>query len=140
MKVRFYRCSICGNIVTKMVDGGVNPTCCGEEMEELVSNTTDGKHEFHVPVMEKFDDGKVLVKIGKEPHPMRKEHFIEFIFIETCDRNGRSGGIFAWLNPEEEPSHVFCACAAEITNIFEYCSVHGLWKFQVQCNKKHCES
>ena len=30
-----YECEICGNIMVKLVDGGVTPSCCGTEMQKM---------------------------------------------------------------------------------------------------------
>ena len=51
MEMKLYRCAHCGNIVFKVVDKGVPVVCCGEPMQELVPNTTDGALEKHVPVV-----------------------------------------------------------------------------------------
>ena len=40
--IKFYRCRHCGNVIVKVVDSGVPVVCCGEVMEELKPNTTDG--------------------------------------------------------------------------------------------------
>ena len=43
--VKFYKCPICGNIIT-LIDGGIQHiTCCGRNMEEMVANTTDAAIE-----------------------------------------------------------------------------------------------
>ncbi len=139
MKVNFYRCPMCGNIIVKMFDGGVVPMCCGKSMELLKANTTDGKSEYHVPMMEKVDDRRVRIKIGKESHPMVKDHYIQFIFVETCSKHGHHAGRFVWLNPNDKPECTFCVCPEDIVSIYEYCSVHGLWQLIVEgsgrCNK-----
>lgn len=131
MKVKFYRCPVCGNIITKMHDGGIIPVCCGKEMQELKANVTDGKQEYHVPVVEKTDDCHLQVKIGKEPHPMSKEHHIGWIFLETCDKDGHHGGRFVWLENDDKPEHTFCVCPTKVVNVYEYCNLHGLWKLEI---------
>lgn len=50
MKTRFYKCNKCLNIVTKINDSGSNLSCCGEEMVELIPNSTDASLEKHIPV------------------------------------------------------------------------------------------
>ena len=49
--MKFYVCEICGNIIAYVEESGVNVVCCGEEMKELVPNTTDAATEKHVPVI-----------------------------------------------------------------------------------------
>ena len=51
MDAKFYRCSHCGNLVMMVRDSGVNPVCCGEEMELLVAGSQDASLEKHVPPM-----------------------------------------------------------------------------------------
>ena len=48
---KFYKCAHCGNIITKIEDKGVPVFCCGQKMDELVPNTSDGAGEKHVPVV-----------------------------------------------------------------------------------------
>ena len=40
-KVKFFICKHCGNIVGVIQDSGVPMVCCGENMHELVANTSD---------------------------------------------------------------------------------------------------
>ena len=74
MTTKFYVCPVCGNVIVKLVDSGVTPSCCGQTMKELVPNTTDGKVEAHVPVFERTSPGTIMVSIGSTPHPMTREH------------------------------------------------------------------
>ncbi len=63
---KFYLCKDCGNIVGLINDKGVPLACCGENMTELVPNTTDAAVEKHVPVV-KVNENKVTVEIGSAP-------------------------------------------------------------------------
>ena len=47
MDMKFYKCSHCGNIVAYVQDNGPKVVCCGEEMKEMVANTTDAATEKH---------------------------------------------------------------------------------------------
>ena len=47
----FLRCTMCGNLVGMVEDGGVTPVCCGKEMKVLKPNTTDAAKEKHVPAL-----------------------------------------------------------------------------------------
>jgi desulfoferrodoxin-like iron-binding protein len=58
MSLKFYKCNRCGNVLEVVVDGKVNPMCCGKLMDELVPNTVDASNEKHVPVI-KVDGNKV---------------------------------------------------------------------------------
>lgn len=73
MELKLYRCAHCGNVAFKLVDKGVPLFCCGQKMDELVPNTTDGALEKHVPAVSR--DGKeVSVQVGSVIHPMLEEH------------------------------------------------------------------
>ena len=78
----FYICKHCGNIIAYVRDSGVPVVCCGEKMQRIEPNTTDGAHEKHVPVIE-VEGNKVTVKIGSVEHPMIEEHHIEWIALQT---------------------------------------------------------
>lgn len=41
MAKRFFKCEKCGNIVELVKDAGVQPSCCGQAMTELIPNTVD---------------------------------------------------------------------------------------------------
>ena len=125
MEVKFYYCQHCGNVVVKFVDAGPIPSCCGDEMTELKANVTDGKMEKHVPSVTKINDCTIKVEVGTEPHPMLPEHFIQFIYLET-----ENGGQLQYLHPGSPAVATFC-CTDRIKRVYEYCSIHGLWKIEL---------
>ena len=54
--MKFYKCPICGNIIT-VIEGDINKVrCCGKEMEELKANTIDAATEKHVPSLCRSED------------------------------------------------------------------------------------
>jgi superoxide reductase len=111
---------VCGNIVALVTDGGGTLVCCGQDMTELIANTTDGAKEKHVPVVS-VDDGKVKVQVGSTLHPMLPEHHIEWIALVT-DNSIK----LKYLSLDEEPKAEFCE--VESGTVYEYCNLHGLWK------------
>ena len=121
-KVTFYRCAHCGNVIEKVVDHGVPVMCCGEPMQEMTANTSDGATEKHVPVVTVEGD-TVRVVVGEVPHPMTEAHLIEWIVLETdqgvCRRN---------LTAADQPEAVFHLGGAKPVCVYEYCNLHGLWK------------
>ncbi len=119
---KFYRCSLCGNLVGLIEDGGGPLVCCGKPMDELVANAVDASGEKHVPVLAE-EDGKAVVKIGAAPHPMTEEHSIRWVYVCTDD-----GGHRYQLNPGDPPQVALCGCAGEIRAVYAYCNLHGLWK------------
>ncbi|MBQ5830291.1 MAG: DNA topoisomerase II, partial [Alistipes sp.] len=120
MATKFYKCRHCGNVIEKVVDSGVNVVCCGEPMEKLVPNTSDGSGEKHVPVVKHLDDCKIEIKVGSVAHPMTEEHHIAFIYVET-----EHGGIR--IDLKDRPEAVVCICTDRPVAVYEYCNLHGLW-------------
>ncbi|MBR0122890.1 MAG: desulfoferrodoxin [Bacteroidales bacterium] len=122
MDLKFYRCRHCGNIITHLLDSGVRVVCCGEPMEELVPNTSDGAGEKHVPVI--TVDGKlVTVKVGSVEHPSLEKHYIMWIALQT-----KHGVQIKYLNPGDKPMAQFALTDDdEVVAAFEYCNLHGLW-------------
>lgn len=117
---KFYRCSICGNLVGLINNGGGQLVCCGEPMVELVPNTSDGATEKHVPVLTR--NGNVLhVEVGSVPHPMTEAHLIQWIYIVQGNHSQRIA-----LEPGQAPSADFPITDGPVT-AFEYCNLHGLW-------------
>jgi len=105
---------------------GVKVKCCGEDMVELVPNTSDGAKEKHVPVVEVSGD-KVTVKVGSVSHPMEAEHYIMWVYIQT-----EQGGQRKNLNPGDKPEATFAlADGDKVVAAFAYCNKHGLWKAEV---------
>ena len=113
-----YKCNICGNVVEVLHAGGGELVCCGQKMVLMKANTVDAATEKHVPVIEKTKDG-VKVKVGSAPHPMEKEHYIEWISVEADGQVCRK-----FLKPGEKPEAEFCVKADKAK---EYCNLHGLW-------------
>jgi superoxide reductase len=123
MKIRYYRCAKCGQIIEIVKGTGVPVVCCGEVMQEIVPGTTDASLEKHVPVYE-VKDGKVFVAVGSVEHPMLPEHYIEWISVQT-----KYGYQRRELKPGEEPKACFSICEGdEVEAVFAYCNLHSLWK------------
>ncbi|MBP2650541.1 MAG: desulfoferrodoxin [Firmicutes bacterium] len=118
--IKFYRCSICGNIVEQIKTGGGQLVCCGKPMEKLEANTTDAAVEKHVPVAE-CKDGKLFVRVGSVEHPMTEAHYIEWIAVADGASTQRIS-----LSPSDKPEATFAA--REKAEIYAYCNLHGLWK------------
>jgi len=118
--IRFYRCDVCGNIMVMLLKKGDKKTCCEQYMTIVEPNTTDGAGEKHVPVVVR-DKRIIHVMVGAVPHPMLPEHFIELMAIDA----GKKTEI-AYLAPGLEPKIDFADIGSG--TVYEYCSVHGLWK------------
>ena len=122
MAVKFLKCSICGNIVGLIQDGGGELFCCGKPMQELVANTEDAAQEKHVPVIT-VDGSTVRVAVGSVEHPMIEKHYIQWIYLQTTH-----GGQRYILKPGDKPEAVFAlAEGAAPLAAYAYCNLHGLW-------------
>ncbi|MCI8539178.1 MAG: desulfoferrodoxin [Oscillospiraceae bacterium] len=121
MELKLYYCAHCGNIIYKVVDKGVPVMCCGEKMQEMTPNTTDGATEKHVPVIE-TNGHTATIKVGDVPHPMMDEHYITMIAAVVGNKV-----TFTQLKPGDEPKTVVGHKDGPI-HAYEYCNLHGLWK------------
>lgn len=120
--VKYYKCKHCGQIVLMVKETNVPILCCGEEMVELTPNSTDAVGEKHVPVIER-NGHSVTVKVGSVPHPMIKEHYIEWITLET-----NKGTQTKKLSYDQAPEATFLIAEDEIIlSAYEYCNLHSLW-------------
>ena len=121
--MKLYKCDICGKIVAMVEESAPETVCCGQDMRELIPNTTDGKQEAHLPVYT-IEGNTVTVKVGSKPHPMTAEHHIAWIAIETDQ-----GKQCKSLKPSAEPEAKFALVPYEkVMSVYEYCTLHGLWK------------
>ena len=119
----FCKCAHCGNIIAYIHDSGVRVSCCGEEMQPMVPNTTEAAHEKHIPVIT-VDGGKVTVTVSTVEHPMLEVHYIEWIMLETEQGRQRKA-----LRPGEKPEAVFALAEGDkAVAAYAYCNLHGLWK------------
>lgn len=73
----------------------------GEEMKEMVANTTDAATEKHVPVVT-VDGNQVTVSVGSVTHPMEEKHYIQWISLQTEQGNQRKA-----LKPVRSPPVTF---------------------------------
>ena len=123
---KFFYCKHCGNIIGMIHNSGVPVVCCGENMTEMIANTTDAAQEKHVPVIE-VSGSSVKVTVGSVAHPMTPEHHIAWIYLET-----KQGGQRKCLPVDGPPEVVFALSEGDAAvRAFEYCNLHGLWKAEV---------
>lgn len=121
--MKFYKCESCQSVALELVAG----QCAGEmDYREIPANTVEASQEKHLPVVEREGD-TITVKVGSLTHPMLEEHYIMFIYLETC-----CGGILQKLSPGQEPKAVFqIPEGQEPKAVYEYCNLHGLWKTEL---------
>lgn len=124
-ELTFYKCTKCGNVIEKIVNGGGPLSCCEQDMVELKANTTDAAGEKHVPVIS-VDGNKVCVNVGSVEHPMTAEHHIAFVVLVT-----EKGVLRSDLNPVGKPeAEFFISDDDKVVCAYEYCNLHGLWSAQ----------
>ncbi len=116
-----YKCKGCGCLVESLVEADCTPECCGQPMQLLKENTTDGAKEKHVPVLEKTDDG-YKVSVGSVEHPMTEPHYIQWIEL-ICE----DGVLRKYLTPTDKPVAYF-KTDSKVLYAREFCNLHGLWK------------
>jgi|YNPMSStandDraft_1061717.scaffolds.fasta_scaffold00384_20 superoxide reductase len=127
LKLGIYKCKICGNVVEVFVEGKGDLVCCGEEMALMDEKNKEGAGEKHIPVIEKMDNSKVVVKVGSIPHPMDPDHWIQFIEVMTKD-----GYVLRKdLNPGDKPEATFIVDFNNIDYVREFCNKHGLWVYKM---------
>lgn len=124
-KQRFFRCAHCGNMVGLIDDNGVPLVCCGDEMEELIPNTTEASTEKHLPAVT-VSGNSISVQIGSVPHPMEDAHHIAFVYVET-----ECGGQRKLLKVNAAPSAAFSFTDDKPVAVYAYCNLHGLWKTDI---------
>ena len=120
-----FRCRRCGQVVEVLTSGAGELVCCGEPMQELTGLTADGSAEKHLPVAERVEGG-VRIKIGSEPHPMKPEHWIDWVEVVTADNVWRRE-----LAPGDGPEAFFPLAMADLRMVRIHCNLHGLWKLEL---------
>ena len=122
MKIQFYFCKHCGNVIAMIKDKGVPIKCCGENMQEIIPGTSNGAQEKHVPVVT-VNGNTVKVDVGSVRHPMEEAHSIKWVSIVTNQGVQRK-----CLQSSTEPVVEFALCADEkLIETYAYCNLHGLW-------------
>lgn len=121
-EVKFYICSHCGNIITKIHDAGVPVVCCGEKMKEILPGSVDAAVEKHLPVVTVEGD-TLTAAVGSVEHPMSEEHWIDWIYVLT-----ERGGQLKKLVPGEKPQLTFALGGEKPLAVYAYCNLHGLWR------------
>ena len=123
MKVQFFICNHCGNIIAMIKDQGVPIKCCGENMQEITAGSSEGAQEKHIPVYH-IDGETVTVSVGEVAHPMTPEHYIDWVCLETED-----GFQLKKLNQGMSPHISFSITKGDnIIAVYAFCNQHSLWK------------
>ncbi len=123
MEVRIFICNHCGNTVAIIKDNGVPIKCCGENMQEIISGTSEGAQEKHKPLY--HVDGKtVTVSVGGAEHPMTPQHYIEWVCLES-----ENGFQMKKLTSDMSPKVSFALTEDDkVRAVYAFCNLHSLWK------------
>ena len=123
MKVQFFVCNHCGNIIAMIKDKGVPIKCCGESMKEIIPGTSEGAKEKHIPVYH-ISGETVTVCVGETEHPMTAEHYIDWVSIET-----EEGFQIKKLNTDAPAKVSFSLSKGDkVKSVYAFCNQHSLWK------------
>lgn len=119
---KFYKCKSC-EVILESIQGELPEDAGLSGFHEMTANTSDGASEKHVPVME-VEGNRVTVRIGSQPHPMTKEHSIEWVYLQT-----KKGSQRVNLDAAGEPLAEFLLTNGdEVIAAYAYCNLHGFWK------------
>ena len=91
--------------------------CCGEKMEIVKANASDGAAEKHVPTYEAEGDD-IIVEVN---HVMDDDHYIEWI-AAVSDNNEQ----IKYLKPGMKAKARFKSYDG--MTLYAYCNKHSLWK------------
>lgn len=118
-----YRCNVCKQVVFSLTELKNQIRCCERDMELLVPSSQDGSEEHHVP--QYIHSGcYVKIRIGKEPHPMTKDHHLEWVALVT----NKSIHMKRFLETDEPVASFHLDSDEEVCSIYTFCNLHGLWK------------
>ena len=118
------KCKKCGAMVISFEATNLaecKMLCCGEDMDQLVSNSVDASFEKHVPIYE-IKDNIIKARVN---HVMEDEHYIEWIAYVT--ENSHELRYFE-PNMTAETEFKF----VPNSKLYAYCNKHGLWKNEVK--------
>ena len=126
MDLKFFKCNVCGQIISIVNDTELPVRCCMRDMEELVPNSGEGNTKTHIPISA-ASKNKITVCVGAEDHPMKPEHHIEWVAILT------NKGMQRKRIAEEKRAKVdFYLEENELVfAIYAYCNIHGLYSNRI---------
>lgn len=122
-QTHFFTCKACGNFIGIIHSSRVPMVCCGKPMEKAVSNLDDASSKRHMLHVIR-NKSSVSVSIEETPQPMKAEHCISWVYLQT-NRGGQRKCLF----PDEKPKVTFYLSENEIpVAVYVYCNLHNLWK------------
>lgn len=122
-KKKYHFCDKCGKLIPDDSSGEMN--CCGRKMTQIFEGTGGEGDSKHMPVVN-VTENKVTVNVGREGHPMSREHLIEWVYLKT-DR----GRYIKYLDANEAPSVTFPIKNEVPLEVSAFCNKHGLWRTEM---------
>ena len=122
--MKLYICPVCGNVIELLEGNSKLIKCCNLEMEEIVPNTSGASVDKHMPIYE-INGSNVIVKVGKDKHPMESDHHISWVALLHDNKFAR-----VHLKDTKDTEVEFPYVKDSI--IYAYCNIHGLWKIDVK--------
>jgi superoxide reductase len=115
-----YKCPVCETVVEVLEDFGLELLCCGRQMQPLRRRLAR-PGDRHWPALA-WDRRGLTVSIGgDQPHPMDRDHCLQWIEVLAANRCYRQ-----YLQPGELPEASFKISRGPVA-VRCCCSVHGLW-------------
>ncbi len=115
--VKFYVCSVCGNILVST--GETSVSCCGRKISPLEVSPFSEEHKMTVDKI----DMEYYVTLD---HPMKKNHYIAFSAYVHDDRV-----LLIRLYPEQSPEF-YLPAGKRKGILYVYCTSHGLQKYPLR--------
>lgn len=121
-KIRFYYCDACANLVVLLNEGAGELICCDEPMELLEAKTSTDDVLDYVLSVEKTDRG-IIVK-GRTDHEQAADGVITWVAVVQGNR-------YQICFPDQDEVDIEFILKDEPAEVYEFCTVHGLWKIRI---------
>lgn len=118
------KCSDCGSLIRVFNNcpcSTCSISCCGKEMEEVLSNSVECDSSKHIPTYQ-LEGDHIIVMV---PHVMEEEHYIEWV---SFVRDNKETTVY--LKPGDNNGEIVFPYSKG--TLYSYCNKHGLWKSEVE--------
>ena len=117
MENGYHFCEKCGNLVKD----DSHSDCCKMNMNQIFEGDRSASADKHTPIVIQKEDS-LTVSVGKDEHPMTKEHLVEWVYLKTD-----KGRYIKYLDTNEAPRVTFSVENETPLEVSAYCNKHGLW-------------
>ncbi len=126
---QFYRCPVCQTVIEVLEESAYELVCCGPTMQRLEDVPSHAMDERHLLTVTRTGSG-LRVTVGRQGHPMRKNHAIRWIEVRSQNRCCRQ-----FLEAGDLPQADFPNLADAKLSIRAYCNIHGLLTAQNEATR-----